>query len=117
MSQATHQKRSRIAVSKCKLVPTPMTSQRIYEEAEKIIHGSRRTDYGAVEKSFKRIALTWSAVLDVDVTPEQVALCMMGLKICREANSHSVDSLVDICGYTGLLAELRTTKGYAVKPA
>lgn len=87
--------------------PSPLPHARaIFDEAHKIIGGERRSDYGDARKSFERIALTWSAVLGVTVTPEQVCLCMVGLKICREANGHKRDSLVDICGYTGLLEEM-----------
>jgi hypothetical protein len=82
----------------------------LFAEAQALISGARRDDYGAVEKSFKRIAQAWSAVLGVDVTPQQVCLCMIGLKVCREANGHKHDSLVDICGYTGLLAQLEAVK-------
>ncbi len=78
----------------------------LFVEAERTISGPRRGDYGGAGESFRRIALTWSAVLGMTVTAQQVALCMVGLKICREANAHKHDSLVDICGYTGLLAEI-----------
>jgi hypothetical protein len=87
-------------------VPTMPHAHALYEEAERTISGPRRGDYGDAAESFRRIALTWSAVLGVKVTPQQVALCMVGLKICREANAHKHDSLVDICGYTGLIAEM-----------
>jgi hypothetical protein len=86
--------------------PTMPHAHALYEEAERTISGPRRGDYGDAAESFRRIALTWSAVLGVKVTPQQVALCMVGLKICREANAHKHDSLVDICGYTGLIAEM-----------
>lgn len=94
--------------------PAPSTTMpaahALFEEAEATISGPRRGDYGSASESFKRIALTWSAVLGVTVTAQQVALCMVGLKICREANGHKHDSLVDICGYTGLLAEMEAAK-------
>lgn len=83
----------------------------LFEEAERTIGGPRRGEYGAAMESFRRIALTWSAVLGVEVTGQQVALCMVGLKVCREANGHKHDSLVDICGYTGLLAEIEAGGG------
>jgi hypothetical protein len=82
----------------------------LFEEAERTISGPRRGEYGDAKASFERIALTWSAVLGVTVTAQQVALCMIGLKVCREANGHKHDSLVDICGYAGLLAEMEATK-------
>lgn len=71
-------------------------------EAEEIINGPRRDSYGPVEESFQRVAAVWSAVLKTTITPHQVALCMIGLKLCREANKPARDNLVDICGYAGL---------------
>lgn len=60
-------------------------------EAERIIHGERRTDYGGVVESFERIAALWSTTLGVPITAEQVAPCSecsanrgrCGLLICR----------------------------------
>ncbi len=77
-----------------------MSSETIFQEAERIVGGERRQDYGDVRESFTRIAKAWSAVLPCDVTAEQVALCMIGLKLVRESNAHKRDNLVDICGYT-----------------
>lgn len=76
------------------------------ESADKLIHGPRRASYGPVKESFTRVAKTWSAIKNVDFTPQDVALMMVAFKICREANSHSQDNLDDICGYTALLEEL-----------
>jgi hypothetical protein len=78
----------------------------IFVEADRIIHGQRRKDYGPVEESFHNIATVWSGILGQFVTDREVALCMIGLKCCREANNHTRDSLVDICGYAGLIEEL-----------
>lgn len=82
------------------------------ESADKLIHGPRRASYGPVEESFKRHALVWNGVLlpklkeGMEITPQDVALMMVGLKVTREANAHSQDNLDDICGYTALLEEL-----------
>lgn len=81
-------------------------SKPILEEAAEIIEGARREDYGPVEKSFERIALVWSVVLGIKVTTRQVGQCMIGMKLCRDANKPSRDSLVDICGYAALIEKL-----------
>lgn len=78
----------------------------IFEEAEKIVGGDRRQDYGGVRASFDRIALTWSAVLGIDVTGEQVGLCMIGLKLVRESHKHKRDNIVDIAGYARCLERM-----------
>lgn len=82
-------------------------SESILQEAERIINGQRRDDYGDVRESFELIAALWSPVVGVTVTAEQVALCMIQLKVARAMNGYQRDSLVDIAGYAGCLAKLR----------
>ncbi len=80
----------------------------ILVEAEQIIHGQRRDDYGSAEESFQRISDLWAPILDSNLTgPEKVGLCMIQLKVARYCNSQSRDSLVDIAGYAGCLAQVR----------
>jgi hypothetical protein len=47
-----------------------------------------------------------SVILHRPVTASQVAQCMIGLKLVREANSHHRDNVVDIIGYAGLIEEI-----------
>lgn len=82
----------------------PTVVESIAQEAERLINGDRREAYGPVSESFERIAQIWSGVLGQKVSATQVAHCMIGLKLYREANKHQRDNLVDICGYS-LLAE------------
>lgn len=79
----------------------------VLAEADRIIHGDRRATYGGVQESFTRIALIWGAILGQPVTATQVALCMVGLKLIREANKTQRDNLVDVAGYAGLAAILQ----------
>lgn len=80
-----------------------MSKETILQEAERIVNGPRREEYGGVTESFTRIAKLWSAILDVEVTPDQVSLCMVGLKIARFCASYHRDSIVDIAGYARTL--------------
>jgi len=64
------------------------------------VTGPRQRDYAHPKVNFQRIANLWSIVLDVDITPEQVALCMITMKVAREMNRHTRDNLVDIIGYS-----------------
>lgn len=80
-------------------VPVP---ESINEEADRIINGQRREDYGSADESFKRIATGWSVILGVEVTAMQVVQAMVWLKVCRAINKFDRDSYVDICGYAGL---------------
>lgn len=79
----------------------------ILQEAHVLTSGPRRAEYGGVGESFGKIAKLWSVVIGKDVTPMQVVLCMICLKIARQMNGHKRDSLVDIAGYarTGEMLE------------
>jgi hypothetical protein len=78
---------------------------RILELAEEAVL-DRHKKNDIPERNFARIAQCWSAILDTPVTPEQVGLMMVGLKLVREAYSHQADNLVDIVGYTLCLDEM-----------
>ena len=55
-----------------------------------------------------RLSRRWAAILGVDeVTPEQVALCMVAVKISREVHRPKRDNLVDIAGYAATLGMVR----------
>jgi hypothetical protein len=76
-----------------------MNNESILDEAKRIVHGERGENYGHPFEDFSRTAIIWSAILDMEVTPEQVALCMVGLKISREVNRPKRDNVVDGAGY------------------
>ena len=76
-----------------------MKQESILDEAKRIVHGERGENYGHPFEDFSRTARIWSAVLGIEVTPEQVALCMIGLKISREVNRPLRDNIVDGAGY------------------
>lgn len=82
----------------------------ILEEAGKIISKDRREAYGPVRGSFENIARVWTLALKREITPEEVALCMIGLKFVRECHKHGRDNLVDLCGYSALAEKLRETE-------
>ena len=69
-------------------------------EAVKIVTGDRQAAYDHPRRNFARIAALWSPILGITVTPEQVALCMIQVKVAREINRHTRDNLVDLIGYT-----------------
>ena len=81
----------------------------VLREAASLISGDREQDYGPPAKNFATIAGLWSQILGIEVTPQQVALCMIQLKMARMVNGGGTkrDSLVDIAGYAGLAWELR----------
>ena len=75
----------------------------ILHEADYITKGQRREDYGSVEESFYKIAQLWEPILGVPISPRQVALCMIQLKVARYVHGQQRDSLVDIAGYARCL--------------
>jgi hypothetical protein len=80
------------------------------ERANELIHGDRQESYGHPAEDFSRTAKIWGAILDTEVTPEQVALCMVGVKISRECNRHKDDNIVDGIGYFGTLEMIHEYK-------
>jgi len=68
-------------------------------EAVSLVTGPRQAAYAHPAVNFARIAALWSPILGVQVTPEQVALCMVMVKIGRELNKPSRDNTVDAIGY------------------
>ena len=70
----------------------------------------RSTQYGDVSGNMAAIAGRWSATLGREITPAQVVLCLLDLKLARLAHDPThEDTAVDVCGYAALLRELTET--------
>jgi hypothetical protein len=83
-----------------------MTSWTILGHTAKVLE-ERRDDYGDPAEQFRAIADRWSITLGMPVTPAQVALCMIDLKLARLAyDPRHADSVVDVIGYAALLREV-----------
>lgn len=67
----------------------------------------RGSAYGNAEDNFERIALMWSAILRRPISRQEVALCMIALKVARliETPDHD-DSWIDVAGYAALGSEV-----------
>ena len=67
----------------------------------------RERIYGPPEALFAQIAARWSLVLGANVSPVQVALCLIDLKLARLVRDPShLDSIVDVAGYAACLREV-----------
>jgi hypothetical protein len=67
----------------------------------------RNAAYDDPGKSLSVIAARWSLTLGQEITPAQVALCMIDLKLARHKhNSTHRDSVIDVIGYAALLSEV-----------
>ena len=80
----------------------------ILDTAKNLITGPRQEEYGDPAENFQHIADRWSQLLGVKIDSWKVALMMADLKIARMATTGKPheDSLVDICGYAAIAAEL-----------
>ena len=80
--------------------------------AKDVINGDRQKDYGPPRENFARIADYWTTYLrnkrglDLDVTPSDVALLMVLMKVARSHESPTRDTFVDLAGYAALGYEL-----------
>lgn len=68
-------------------------------EAVNVVTGPRQAAYAHPRVNFQRIADLWSPILGITVTPQQVALCSVQIKIARELHTHKRDNVVDAIGY------------------
>jgi len=67
----------------------------------------RRGTYGPADVAMEAIAARWSVTLGRPISPAQVVLCLIDLKLARLArNPAHEDSIVDVAGYAALLAEV-----------
>jgi hypothetical protein len=67
----------------------------------------RRREYGEPADLFEHIAQRWSLTLGSRVSPAQVVLCLIDLKLARLAlDPKHLDSQVDIAGYAAVLREV-----------
>lgn len=72
-------------------------------EAAQIITNDRNSQYGEPEDNFNRIAKIWTVIFGREVTTEDVAAAMIGLKLARYAakSNYQPDTWIDIAGYAG----------------
>jgi len=68
-------------------------------EAVQLVSADRQDQYGHPLDNFQRTADLWSVILNIPVTPEQVALCMVQVKVARELQNPKRDNIVDAIGY------------------
>lgn len=72
-------------------------------EAARLINSERNKQYGNPNDNFTRISKLWSVVLGIDVSCEDVAMCMVAVKMARYASKsgYQPDTWIDIAGYAG----------------
>jgi len=83
----------------------------ILQEADSIVNGARKADYGSAKVSFERIGQMTALMLTVEewnllsqriITPTGVTKMHQATKLTRESFAHKRDNLVDLAGYASL---------------
>jgi hypothetical protein len=83
-----------------------MRAEQLLEHAAGLVN-TRRRDYGEPVDLFEHVARRWSLTLGIEVTPVQAMLCLVDLKLARlTRDPRHLDSITDIAGYAGCLAEV-----------
>jgi hypothetical protein len=83
-----------------------MSGELMLRQAAAVV-ANRRETYGDPVTSMTAIAQRWSITLDQPITPAQVALCLIDLKLARLTHQPDhIDSMVDIAGYAAVLREV-----------
>lgn len=75
-------------------------------DAAKVAVSDRGEAYGGIWQNHERIAVMWTALLGINIEPEQVAMMMAAVKLARLATSPGhQDSWVDLAGYAATGSE------------
>ena len=84
-----------------------MNRSEILDAARQAVTVDRAATHGDVEDNFRAVAGVWSARLGVPVSPAQVAIMLIDLKICRAwENPAYEDHWVDMAGYAACGGEV-----------
>jgi Domain of unknown function (DUF6378) len=89
----------------------PSEPDDVFSRARRLIHGQRQQDYGDKLENFSQIAAFWNATLarklSEQITPADVPLLMIGMKLARLSKSPThYDSVLDVAGYAGCLEKM-----------
>jgi hypothetical protein len=83
-----------------------MTGEQMLQHVAGIL-ADRGTAYGDAATSMATVAARWSITLGHSVTPAQVVLCLIDLKLARLThNPKHQDSVCDLAGYAAVLQEV-----------
>lgn len=90
------------------VAPPSLDNERetILQEAQRLVHGARGSDYGHPIVDYKATGRMWGAILErhwgsetPDVDPRICCLMMAAVKLSREAGKHKRDNNTDTAGY------------------
>lgn len=83
-----------------------MSGEAMLFKAAKVVE-QRRQAYGEPAPLMVAVAQRWSITLGQPVTPAQVVLCLIDLKLARLGHDPAhADSILDVAGYAAVLQEV-----------
>jgi hypothetical protein len=83
-----------------------MNGPELLEHAAGLVN-RRRREYGEPIDLFERVAHRWSLTLGIKVSPAQVVLCLIDVKMARLTHDPKhLDSQIDLAGYAVCLREV-----------
>jgi hypothetical protein len=84
--------------------------EQILTEAIRLTSTDRMEIYGEPLVNHQRIARLWQVILGTEISPAEVALCMVAVKIARLVETpNDADSFVDGAAYFAIAGELSNT--------
>ena len=83
-------------------------TKELLQKAIKAVAGPREHTYGDKYTNHKNISELWSSYLNHHISPHDVAICMVLVKIARLKHRHTEDCYVDIAGYAAIAAEIES---------
>ena len=88
-----------------------MKTEEILQVSADLVSGDRAKTYGDKKKLHDEIARYWSTYLGVNITAENVAICMLLLKVARtKTGSSHMDNFIDMVGYSAIAGEIHDEK-------
>tara|TARA_Y100000004_G_scaffold190135_1_gene246811 strand:- start:82 stop:357 length:276 start_codon:yes stop_codon:yes gene_type:complete len=86
-----------------------MSRDEILQTACDLINGDRAREYGDAYLNHARIAALWTTYIRSkpdDLTPVDVAMMLVLMKVARSIETPKDDSFIDIAGYAALAGEM-----------
>ena len=76
-----------------------MIDRHLPAQALELLEVDRWDTHGDPMQTHKKVSVLWSAYLGCEITPDQVALCMVLVKIARSSSGYTRDDYLDSIGY------------------
>jgi hypothetical protein len=88
---------------------TKINGANVLTLADAMVNGARQEDYGHPYINCERVARGWRIILDrqFTISPQQVAMMLIWLKLARAINTPTDDTVCDIAGYAKVWQMIR----------